>query len=341
MARSTAPQYTVLRGPGLVDAAELQRLAKASNREVLAAVCFGTAPDTMPLPWLTVRLPNVQLVDGVAAEIWPAAAPVERLALPGIAAAADGASLFATLVVPGIDGATLEEATLDAYERLLLGVRRAGYPYLVRMWNFVPGINDGSGNLERYKLFCRGRSDALRAHAGGAFPQALPAASAVGCTGNDLLIQALAARKPGQSVENPRQISAYRYPERYGPKSPAFARGMKAPPPWEGALFVSGTASIAGHESRHPGDPAAQACETLTNIEAVLDAGTSFGTGAPLGARIHALRVYVRHRRDLPALRDSLDRRLERAVPTVWLQADICRAELLVEIEATVLAPPP
>jgi chorismate lyase/3-hydroxybenzoate synthase len=339
VARFATPQDAVLRGPSLLDAHGLRRLAAGSGAEVLAAVRFATSADPPELPWLTAKIPSAPLVDGAAVEIWPAASPVRRLDSSGIAAATDGASLFASMVVENVDGDTLEGATFDAYDRLLVAARRAGYPYLLRVWNFVPGINDGPGDFERYKLFCKGRSNAFVTHAGDAFPQILPAASAVGCTGNALLIHALAAKQPGLPVENPRQVSAYRYPERYGPRSPTFARGMKAPPPWRGALFVSGTASITGHESLHPGDPAAQAGETLTNIDAVLDAAGIAGKGAPLGERIDALRVYVRHRRHLPALREALDRRLGRAVPTVWLQAEICRAELLVEIEATVLAP--
>ena len=341
MSRFAPAQIVRLRGPGLVDAPGLRRLAEGSNENVLAAVRFAAAVDAPALPWLTARIPSPQLVDGPAAEIWPAAAPVRRVDDSGIAAAADGALMFASMVVENVDRDTLEAATFDAYDRLLLAARRAGYPYLIRVWNFVPGINDGAGDRERYKLFCTGRSNAFRTHVGDTFPQTLPAASAVGCTGNALRIQALAAREPGQPVENPRQVSAYRYPERYGPSSPAFARGMKAPPPWQGALFVSGTASIAGHESRHPSDPAAQAGETMTNIGAVLDAAGISGRGAALGERIHALRVYVRHHHDLPTIRETLDRWLGRAVPTVWLQAEICRAELLVEIEATVLAPTP
>jgi chorismate lyase/3-hydroxybenzoate synthase len=186
--------------------------------------------------------------------------------------------------------------------------------------------------------FCKGRSEAFEAHAGDAFAFGLPAASAVGCPGDTVWVQALASRVPGRSVENPRQVSAFLYPQRYGPKSPTFARGIRAAAPWEGAVFVSGTASIAGHLSRHPDDPAAQVRETLVNIAAVLDAAEVPGSGGPLGSRVDALRAYVRDPAHLPALTRAVEEGAGPGIPVVWLQADICRRELLVEIEATVLA---
>jgi chorismate lyase/3-hydroxybenzoate synthase len=339
--RLTSPSAIALRGPRLVDADELRRLSAASPESVLAVVRFDQETSSLAPRWLEARIHNRLLLDGPVAELWPAAARVERFELSGVAGATDGASMFAAVSVPRITGDTLEAATFDAYDRLACAARDLGYPHFVRIWNFVPGINDRSTGLERYMSFCKGRSEAFAVHSGDAFPQGLPAASAVGCPGHTLIVHALAAREPGRPVENPRQVSAYRYPERYGPKSPAFARGTKAPPPWRGALFVSGTASIVGHESVFPGDPAAQARETLTNIETVLDAAGIAGAGAPLGARLDALRVYVRSEADLRTLREAVERFVGRVVPAIWLQAEICREELLVEIEATVLAPAP
>jgi chorismate lyase/3-hydroxybenzoate synthase len=301
---------------------------------------FGPPPAEPPR-WLAARIPNPPIDDACAAEVWPAVGDVARTLSDGVEAATDGESLFATLEVDGITGSTLEAATHDAYGRLTRTARLLGYPHFVRLWNFVPGINDRSAGLERYMLFCKGRSEAVSLHGGDTTRGPLPAASAVGCPGDALIVHALAAREPGEPVENPRQVSAYCYPERYGPRPPAFARGIKAPRPWRQALFVSGTASIRGHESVFQGDPAAQTEETLRNIEAVLDAAGIAGAAAPLGERLDAVRIYLRHDEHVAAVRGTMERFNGRPVPAVWLRADICRAELLVEIEATVLAPAP
>jgi enamine deaminase RidA (YjgF/YER057c/UK114 family) len=230
--------------------------------------------------------------------------------------------------------APLDAVAFDHYLRLLRGVTQAGYPHLLRVWNYVPRIHDRSSGIERYMAFCKGRSEAFAAHLGEAFPDRLSAASAVGCPGDVLVVHALASREPGRHVENPRQLAAYRYPERYGPKSPSFARGTVAPPAWGGVVFVSGTASIVGHESLFRGDPARQAAETMRNIEAVLD-GAGVPGGRPLGRRLRSLRVYVRFPAQLDAIRVAVTAASGTAVPTAWLQAEICREELLVEIEAT------
>jgi enamine deaminase RidA (YjgF/YER057c/UK114 family) len=136
-------------------------------------------------------------------------------------------------------------------------------------------------------------------------------------------------------VENPRQVAAYHYPELYGPKSPSFARGTVAGSDWDGMVFVSGTASIVGHESVFPGDPGRQTEEAMRNVEAVLDTAGVQGRGGPLGARLRSLRVYVRFPEQTEAIRRAILAAAGSAVPTAFLQAEICREELLVEIEAT------
>jgi enamine deaminase RidA (YjgF/YER057c/UK114 family) len=137
----------------------------------------------------------------------------------------------------------------------------------------------------------------------------------------------LAGDGPGRNVENPRQVSAFHYPARYGAQPPLFARATLA----AGMLFVSGTASIVGHESRHIGDVAAQADETLRNLEALL--AEARRAGCALAPEDLQLKVYLRHATD----RTVVQQRLTAggfAPPLVFLQAGICRPELDVEIEA-------
>ena len=303
---------------------------------LLAALQFGgTEAPSHTEAWLTARIPNRPLSPGPTKEVWPAAGTVARLEIEGAVAVADDRSVFVAIEADASTGTAIDALAFDVYSRLLRGVTRAGYPHLLRVWNYVPHIHDHSLGIERYMLFCKGRSKAFAAQFGDSFPELLPAASAVGCPGNTLIVHLLASREPGLHVENPRQVPAFRYPERYGPRSPSFARGTVAPSGWDGALFVSGTASIVGHESVFPGDPARQTEETMRNIEAVLDAAGVPGGEGPLGPRLGSLRVYVRFPDQQEAIRDAILRSTRTAVPTTWIQAEICREELLVEIEAT------
>lgn len=214
---------------------------------------------------------------------------------------------------------SLEQTSRDVYARLIERVREAGYPYFVRMWNYVGGINEHDQDRERYQLFCAGRHDAFVA-AGYHHDVDLPAASAVGMRGRGLIVYFLAAREPGVQVENPRQIAAYHYPREYGPKSPSFSRATV----WNDRVFISGTSSVLGHATVHHGDVLAQLGETLQNIEAVLAQ-----TGRTLDNVISA-KTYIRRASDY----DLIATRLGSVLPSnIYLEADICRADLLLEIE--------
>jgi chorismate lyase/3-hydroxybenzoate synthase len=216
----------------------------------------------------------------------------------------------------------LAEASRALYERLIADVRRAGFPYFVRIWNYVGDINEDDGGMERYKLFCAGRHDAF-VEAGYHHDVDLPAASAVGMRGRGLIACFLAAREPGMQVENPRQVAAYNYPPQYGVKSPSFSRATV----WKDTVFVSGTSSVIGHATVHHGDVLAQLDETLRNIDVVLAQ-----TGRTL-ADVVSAKTYVRNASDY----DAIAQRLEPIFANnIYVEADICRADLLLEIEAIV-----
>ena len=311
-----------------------------ATSDALARIRYGTDSEPCPAAMgVAARIPIRHLPPGPSEEVWPASGWVERVAIEDAQAAADGRFLFVALeAVAGSDNA-IEPRAFELYQRLLRGVERAGYPHVVRIWNYVPRIHGRVSAVDRYMLFCKGRSEAFADHYGDGFAARLCAASAVGCPGETLVMHALASREAVRHVENPRQLSAYRYPERYGPKSPSFARGTVVLGGLGGRLFVSGTASIVGHESTFPGDPVGQTAETLRNIAAVLDAAGVPGPGDSLGSRLESLRVYLRFPAQLEAIREAIATSTESPVATAWLQAEICREELLVEIEATAQIP--
>jgi len=304
-------------------------------RSPLAVIRFGDAPAGESSAAIEARVPIPSLARDLPEEVWGAEGTVEPVPLASGPAAADGSCLFASVATPAGAEADMTRRTFETYRGLLDELRAAGYPHLLRVWNFVPRINERSGALDRYMRFCEGRSRAFSETFGDGYAERLPAASAVGCPGDALVLHLLAARRPGRHIENPRQVPAYRYPERYGPKSPTFARATAPSTASPAPVFVSGTASIVGHESVFPGDPERQVEETLRNIAAVLDAASVPGRGEPLASRLLSMRVYVRHAEHLPAVREAVLAGAGGTVPAAWLQADICRSELLVEIEAT------
>ena len=232
--------------------------------------------------------------------------------------------------------AELEPQTLRLYVQL---IELARGRHLSRIWNYVPAINDtGAGGLENYRLFCRARATAFEAAFGRDYSSRLPAASAVGHADLDLVIAFVTSECAPRHVENPRQIPAYQYPPEYGPKSPSFSRATIVPGSQGTTVFISGTASIQGHATVAPTDTEAQTRNTLENLAEISHA---CGLGRDL-SRHHASRrsfkVYLRHGADLTAVAGQLERALLRPDDVVsYLRADICRRELNVEIEATIV----
>jgi len=233
----------------------------------------------------------------------------------------------------------LQAATEQVYREICATLDALGYPHLLRVWNYLPDINRDTGGIERYRQFNRARQHALSA-CGRAVRGKVPAASALGAvSGSPLVVYFLAGRVAPAFIENPRQMSAYRYPREYGSHRPVFSRATLLRQRDSLTLFISGTASIVGHRSIHVGDTAAQTRETLANIAALLEEANRVERAARFSLGSLACKVYVRRPQDLPVIRAELTRALEPASRAIYLQADICRQDLLVEIEATGMCP--
>ena len=234
-----------------------------------------------------------------------------------------------SLAQPGLD---LEAAAADLYRRLFAVCRGR---HLYRIWNYVPHINAVEHGLENYRHFCRGRSLAFEKHFGRGFKQLLPAASAVGSAIGPLALSFLAGPVEPKHFENPRQVPAFEYPPQYGPRAPSFARATVITHQSVRQILISGTAAIIGHESVAAGDLDRQLDCTLENMRLI---GANAGTGNALGAGqgwTRSFKAYIRHAADLPLITARLNRDLLQPGDQVhYLQADICRTDLLVEIEA-------
>jgi chorismate lyase / 3-hydroxybenzoate synthase len=273
-------------------------------------------------------------------EIWRGAGDGHGGVSEGIAWQRRGDCLFGVIEIDEAGFAAsagrtpLEAASAEAYARIFRLLDAQGLPQLWRVWNYLADINGHSHGLERYRQFNIGRQEGFRAAQRGVSGN-VPAACAIGLRGGPLSVAFLAGAVAAVPVENPRQLSAYDYPPDYGPRSPTFSRGVLVSPPGQMILFISGTASILGHKTVHPEDVAWQSRESMANIEAVVAEANRLSGEGPFGLGGLAYRVYVRNAEDFPAVRDTLIPLTEGARDIVFMQADICRADLLLEIEAT------
>jgi chorismate lyase / 3-hydroxybenzoate synthase len=333
-----------------LSAAEYQSAAWA---DVLGVACFNGLPTPAPgsdeVPVAEVHTP---LLLGTAAvcEVWRSGQPAESGRRNRVRFRRSENLLFGCValseseIAPGIGAAqaapsALQAATEQAYREICATLDALGFPHLLRVWNYLPDINRDSDGIERYRQFNHARQHALSA-CGRAVRGKVPAASALGAaSGSPLVVYFLAGRMAPAFIENPRQMSAYRYPREYGSHSPVFSRATLLRQRDSLTLFISGTASIVGHRSIHVGDTAAQTRETLTNIAALLEEANRVERAARFSLGSLACKVYVRRPQDLPVIRAELTSALEPASRVIYLQADICRQDLLVEIEATGMCP--
>ena len=235
-----------------------------------------------------------------------------------------------------LDPAAFEACTRDAYKAIADRLRHCAARHPVRFWNYIPEIHRPcSGGLDRYMCFNAGRFAACSEWLGGpdTFDRLLATGSGVGHHGGDLVIHALAAAVPGTAVENPRQIPAYRYSRRFGPRPPCFARAtvVRADAGRGPLLLVGGTASIRGEESVHVTDLRGQTLETFENLASLVRSAGGAGE-AGLGA-FRALRVYHFRETDRPAIAKLVDDAFPALDRVEYLRADLCRPELAVEIE--------
>lgn len=300
--------------------------------DTLACIAFGAAapPDDDPRRVHVALSPLAGApFKGGAGELWQATGPVTHGRDGGFAWARGADVLFGQVAFDGPGNGAFADAVQDAYARIVTFCGRQGAPHLLRCWNYFGGIHEGGGDAERYRQFCVGRHRALALFSG--FEQRLPAATVIGSREPGARVYFLAAREPGLQVENPRQVPAWRYPRSYSPLPPSFSRALLKR--WDDGsehLFVSGTASVVGHESHHPDNTAAQLAETLANLRALLAAADPDG-GGPW--RAASLKAYLRRREDLPRVREALALEFGADAPLLVLEGDICRTDLSVEVE--------
>ena len=318
-----------------VETARLEALLKASPSNVLGIVRHDRSPgepnDLGAYPGVCLDLP--QFNGPPLAEVWTSNLPVIYHQAEGIHCAMNDEVLFGVVQLEERPGTLLDSVTYNAYRRLLVHARALGYPHLLRVWNYFPQINREFDGLERYQRFCAGRHQALAENLSG-FPRTLPAGTAVGTMSGPLTIHFLAAKRPGTHVENPRQVRAYEYPPIYGPSSPSFARATLHPSISGSQLLISGTASVVGHVSAHIGDPGNQTLEILHNLNALI-AQTEQLHGVSRGqwGGQALFKIYIRYPEHFATICDILREQLPPHTQVLYLQGEMCRSELLLEIE--------
>lgn len=322
---------------------ELEDCRARSWHDVLGLALFSdddTPLDTADVPVARVKTPP--LCGGPAVcEVWRAMGPFRtgRMGLVHYRASTSLAFGHVSVAEAGTlasadNGTALRKIVTRAYAEVFRCLNRLGFPRAVRLWNYLPEINREVGGIERYRLFNDARQCAFQSF-GCDVRGNVPAACALGSrAGSPLTVYFLASADPCTAVENPRQLAAYDYPAEYGEFSPTFSRATLAEAASGPVLFVSGTSSIIGHRSVHGGDVIAQTHEAMTNIRALVAEANRVAGAEFFAPERFKYKVYVRRPTELAAVAAEFAAAVHPAAAVVYLNADVCREDLLVEIEA-------
>jgi enamine deaminase RidA (YjgF/YER057c/UK114 family) len=236
-----------------------------------------------------------------------------------------------------------------AFEKLdkILEAEEFSFGDIVRQWNYIERIVDYTDNSQHYQIFNDIRSSF---YCKSEFPNGYPAATGIGMANNGIVIDILAL-KPVSGVriiplKSPVQADAHKYSTKvlsesrldlpYVKSSPKFERGKALLTDHSGIIFISGTAAIKGELSISQEDSAVQTKLTLLNIRELISIENlaKHGIIEPEYIKPLIYRVYMKKPSDYEMIQKIINEELPAEIPVLYLQADICRPELVVEIEA-------
>ena len=261
---------------------------------------------------------------------------------------------YKTVHAAGLTGAA-SDSILESSEKAfnfanqILEAEGLSIHHIIRQWNYIESIARVEGVKEEhqnYQVFNDVRS---KHYDNGSFENGYPAATGIGMTTGGVIIGFIALSPSDnikiKPIQNPGQIDAHRYSELVLKGSPLSEANHKCTPKFERAklvsigsrnyVYVSGTASILGEKTMHVGHVKNQTIATIENIYRLFSKENQEHLGLDFKiSDIHFshLRVYVKYQDDVPVVEKVCQDRLKSS-SSLFLESDVCREDLLVEIE--------
>ncbi len=286
-----------------------------------------------------------------------------------VAQSPDLKMIFAAGITPGDENGELLDQSIDAFRLMkrILKAEKMDFSHVVRQWNFIENITAESpfkgGLRQNYQVFNDIRS---MFYGEATFENGYPAATGIGMDCGCLALEFIAANSTHTSrkkdpankevsvipIQNPAQVDAHRYTQDVLEGRAGQGFEHKCTPKFERAkavfsdnpqhesiyVYISGTAAIQGEKTVATTDPQKQTRVTINNIAHLVSPENLLKHNVPISppsASYQYVRVYVKHKADVPAVKTVCENYFK-DVPALYLIADICRQNLLVEIEGAV-----
>lgn len=218
---------------------------------------------------------------------------------------------------------------------------------IVRQWNYIGNIVSCREGKQNYQEF----NDARSAYYGkGSWSNGYPAATGIGTSYEGIVVGGIAFKRADQKgvypIDNPLQIAAHVYSkkvliddaENAVKSTPKFERAKLIETSRGACCFVSGTAAIRGEESMDASSARLQTIKTIENIEYLVSKDNLVKFGCkPYDLKYMQLQVFIKHEKDYAEVREVVEAAYP-GMPVVYTIADVCRSELLVEIEGILIS---
>jgi enamine deaminase RidA (YjgF/YER057c/UK114 family) len=230
--------------------------------------------------------------------------------------------------------------------RAILEAEDMSFDNLVRQWNYIGGILEINNEMQNYQAFNEVRNENYTKYRSA---NGYPAATGIGMKFDGVKFDFIAVKAEVPiniiPIENPDQLNPYTYEQKVLKGIPLGGRCDKHPPQFERAvllgnnLFISGTASIRGQDTIGLGDVEKQTVVTIENISKLYHSNKiphNEQNASGQSMELIILRVYVKNQNDFAKVKAICSRYFP-GVPAIYIEADICRDDLLVEIEAEYL----
>ena len=224
------------------------------------------------------------------------------------------------------------------------------YKEIVRQWNYIENITMldtvTEKTLQNYQIF----NDLRTIHYEKSdFSNGYPSATGIGIANGGCCVEVIALKeKNGNTVfpiTNSLQVDAHNYSENVlvgnaiaeikKVSTPKFERGKSIQLNGNGLIFISGTASIVGEQTVFQDYVTKQTFTTIQNIEHLISVNNLIKNKISVASepKLISYRVYLKNESDYPEVKSLCDAHFGEK-NAIFVKADICRANLLVEIEA-------
>ena len=241
-------------------------------------------------------------------------------------------------ITPSSPDANIKKQSEDIFAQLneILAKNNFKISDIYRQWNYIEQITSMHNGRQNYQEFNDARS---RFYNNTDWANGYPAATGIGTSCGGIMVEVYAVKGEksiSHAIDNPLQISAHNYSQKV--LTGKSDESERTTPKFERArlvgntVYISGTAAIKGEDSLSLDNTVEQTAETMQIIKQLV--ATENLPIAAKNSTYTLLRIYIKKGKEASSVIRFMEKNFP-DTPKHYLEADVCRPELLVEIEGT------